>query len=120
MSSGRQYPEVAVISSARFDREHMRVAVTVEPCDKAVCFSVLRRFKASKGAPCSVVRYAPASGHQQTFYDYTCPLESALEYSVISYSEEYFPETGEQILFAALKESERATVSTTAEESPDD
>jgi hypothetical protein len=120
MSEERQYPEVAVISSARYESEHRRVSVTVEPCGKAACFVVLRRFSGSEGPPCLVVRYEPATGYQQTFYDYTFPLESSLEYSVISYSEMYYPNTGEQIFFAALKESERAEVSTTVGSFPDD
>jgi len=102
-------PDVPVIS-AHYDRDNNRVAITVEPCLGADCFSVSRSPipELTHGQWVHGLQHVPATGERQTFYDYTCPLNASPRYRVLSYAKR-----ADGLLCGAADYSTPVTVDTT-------
>lgn len=81
-------PAAATIHKVVSDAPMNRVAITVNPCAGATYFTVCRRLDRSRsgGDPIRALTFVPATGVEQTFYDYECPMGVAADYQVISYS----------------------------------
>lgn len=76
---------VPVISDAHYDRDNNRVVVTVEPCEGADFVSVWRTLN-EPHPPMVWSRHLEPCDMRQTFYDYTCPLNTTATYAADSYS----------------------------------
>jgi hypothetical protein len=100
-------PMVPVISGAHYDTANNRVVITVEPCEGAEKFSVTRCNHPALlyGEWIPSLRFVEATGEQQTFYDYTAPLNSQVRYRVLSYAER-----GDGMLLAAKNYSPEVVV----------
>lgn len=96
---------VPVISDAHYDRDNSRVVITVEPCNA----DYVNVWRTLGETPPTLVwcRHVEPCDAQQTFYDYTCPLNSTAEYAADSYLR-----AGDDDVIPHSTRSEPVTVST--------
>lgn len=103
-------PAIPIILDAHFDTVNNRVVITVEACEGAEKFSVTRCNHPALlyGEWVPSLRFVDATGDDQTFYDYTAPLNGSYRYRVLSYAERL-----DGMLLAAKNYSNEVVVETT-------